>query len=175
MNSSMSQVSKSVFFRNKIGASRRFWVQEARHSENIFAEMCYLYRKTRDLRLCVCLFVSFVWFSFFTYRFIYRYIIFALTFISSSYCLVVLSQARRHRAEALHFFARHYGIRVFRSFLSVQHFLSLSTRIELLLLLPKTSTVRSIHPTPRGSGWGWKGVCRKRVEHDSATTTDCVK
>ena len=57
MNSSMSQVSKSVFFRNKIGASRRFWVQEARHSENIFAEMCYLYRKTR--LTFVCMFVRF--------------------------------------------------------------------------------------------------------------------
>ena len=32
-------------------AFRRFWVKEPRHSENISAEMCYLYRRTRHYSL----------------------------------------------------------------------------------------------------------------------------
>ena len=48
----MAQVYKNVIFRNKIGF-RRFWAQEPRHSENIRAEKCYLYRRTRHILLAV--------------------------------------------------------------------------------------------------------------------------
>ena len=37
---------KTSFFETRL-AFRQFWVQEPRCSENILAEMCYLYRRTR--------------------------------------------------------------------------------------------------------------------------------
>ena len=40
----MAQVSyNNVFFFETILAFRRLWVKEPRHSENMLAEMCYLY------------------------------------------------------------------------------------------------------------------------------------
>ena len=44
----MHQVCKTVIFRTTL-AFRRFWVKGPRHSENIFSEMCHLYRKTRRI------------------------------------------------------------------------------------------------------------------------------
>ena len=41
------QVYKNVIFRNKINIPRRFWDKWPPHSENIIAETCYLYRRTR--------------------------------------------------------------------------------------------------------------------------------
>ena len=46
MHKAMTQVRKTPFFETRL-AFQPFWVKEPRHSENILAEMCYLYGRTR--------------------------------------------------------------------------------------------------------------------------------
>ena len=49
MNNPTAQVYKS-FFESRL-ALRRLGIKKLRHSESIWAEMCYLYRRTRQMRL----------------------------------------------------------------------------------------------------------------------------